>query len=281
MNAKISIFAIFACFALLFASCDNDDNKDVPGIQPPKLISDSFKTKYPDAKDTDWKVAGNYYVADFRTDSTEITAWFAQTSGQWLMDKSDLRVTLIPDDIIDTIQEGNFALWTIDDAYIINRDGFGSVYKVEVQQGSQDFDLYFSEYGNLIKKSEDAQNDADEPILIPSQVASLLEMTFQESVLLDIISNDSGYQLFMLDNTLFQIVQLNNNYIWTSTTWQLTKQEVPSLIMQAFGASVYGNDVIRSIYKLSDTNGTFYQFNVVHNGTSTVVEFDVLGNIVK
>lgn len=67
MNAKISVFTIFASFALLFAGCSKD-NENVPGgIEPPKTILDAFKAKYPDARDTEWTVNDDYYVIDFET----------------------------------------------------------------------------------------------------------------------------------------------------------------------------------------------------------------------
>ena len=42
MNAKISVFTIFASFALLFAGCSKDDENIPGGIEPPKTILDAF-----------------------------------------------------------------------------------------------------------------------------------------------------------------------------------------------------------------------------------------------
>lgn len=280
MNAKISIFTIFACFALLFAGCSKD-NENIPGgIEPPNLIIDSFKVKYPGAQGTEWQVAGDYYVADFRLDSTEVAAWFVPTTGQWVMDKADLRITLIPDEIVNALQEGVYAGWTIEEAYVINRAGFGTIYKVEVEKGVQDIDLYVSQYGNLIKVVEDTGNNTDEPIIIPAQVASLMELTFAGSELLYMEPNSQGYVLYLLDGTVFKIAQLNSSYLWQSTTWKLSEQDVPTGVMQAFENSAYANDPVSSIYTLLNANGTFFLFNVIHNGQFTTVKFDAIGNIV-
>ena len=65
MNAKISVFTIFASFALLFAGCSKDDENIPGGIEPPKTILDAFNAKYPDARDTEWTVNDDYYVIDF------------------------------------------------------------------------------------------------------------------------------------------------------------------------------------------------------------------------
>ena len=47
MNAKISVFTIFASFALLFAGCSKDDENVPGGIEPPKTILDAFSTTPP------------------------------------------------------------------------------------------------------------------------------------------------------------------------------------------------------------------------------------------
>lgn len=280
MNSKFSIYAIFACFALLVASCSKDDENIPGGIEPPKFITDAFQVKYPGAQDTEWKVVNDYYVADFELDSADVDAWFAPTSGQWVMTESSLRVTQLPDEIVTAIQESIYAGWSIDEAYTIDRDGFGLIYKVEVDKGNMEVYLYMSQYGDLIKVIDNTQDNTDMPILIPSQVANLMEVTFSGSKLLYMEANSQGYILYMLDKTVFKIVQLNNNYMWQSTTWKLTPQQVPDNIMQAFMSSSYGGDTVSTIYTLLNADGTFFIFNVINNGQAVTVKFDAVGNIV-
>lgn len=280
MNAKISICTIFACFAFLFAGCSDDDENVPGGIEPPKFITDAFQVKYPGAQDTEWTVVNDYYVADFKQDSAKVNAWFTPTSGQWVMDETSLRVTRIPEEITTAIQAGIYAGWSVDDAFIINRDGFGPVYKVEVEKGNMDAYLYMSQYGDLIQVKDNTEDSTDMPILIPSQVANLMELTFAGCELLYMEPNSQGYVLYMLDKTTFKIAQLNSNYIWQSTTWKLSSEQVPETIMQAFMSSSYGGDSVNSIYTLLNADGTFYLFNVTHNGQAATVKFDVFGNIV-
>ena len=80
---------------------------------------------------------------------------------------------------------------------------------------------------------------------------------------------------------MLKIVKLTQIYTWESTTWKLSRQEVPSVIMNAFRASGYRNDTVESIYMYVDAKGTFYRFNVIRNGQAITVEFDAFGNIVS
>lgn len=278
MNVRISIFTVLACFALFLAGCSNDDEADIPGIQPPEVIIKAFNAKYPGITNVNWNVANGYYQADFVNDSTEVDAWFTYTA-EWVMEEADLRVTLIPDEIVTAIQRGTYVGWSIEDASVLNRLGMGTVYKVEVQKNTQELDLYYSEYGNLIKTIEDTETNNDEPILIPSQVKSFMDLTFSGAILLDIINNGSGYTLAILDDTVYKTALLNQNYNWQNTTWEVSLQDVPSLIIGSFESSIYGGDQIESIYMYNDANGAFYKFNVLHNGQSVTLTFDVQGNL--
>ena len=278
MNAKISIFALFTSLTLLFTSCDRHDH-DIPGgIEPPETILKAFDAKYPDARDTEWTVNDDYYVIEFKNNALDNTAWFNHL-GVWAMIKTELPLNQLPAPITADIRQGKYAGWKIEEADTIGRAGMGTVYKVEVEKGQQDTALYYTAYGDLIKAAAD-KDDADQPVTIPEKVANLMEQTFQGAELLDIENTTFGVQLAVLDKTVLKIVKLTQIYTWESTTWKLTRQEVPSVIMNAFRTSEYRNDTVESIYMYVDANGAFYKFNVVHNGQAVTVKFDVFGNIV-
>ena len=141
-------------------------------------------------------------------------------------------------------------------------------------------DLYYSEYGNLIKAVPDKGNE-DAPIVIPDPVHNLMNLTFATCTLLDIQSNSEGYILNMLDGQVYKIAQLNKDYRWQSTSYAIPEQNVPEIIMAAFQSTGYAGDTIESINVKIDANGTFYTFTVDHNGQSTDVTFNAIGNIVE
>ena len=101
--------------------------------------------------------------------------------------------------------------WTVDDTYAINRLNMGIVYKIEAEQSNSEVDLYYSQYGNLIKAVDDEINN-DAPIVIPKEVSNLMEITFANAELLDIQQNSLGYELDMIDNQIYKVAQLNKDY---------------------------------------------------------------------
>ena len=65
----------------------------------------------------------------------------------------------------------------------------------------------------------------------PKKVADLMELTFQGAELLDIENTTFGVQLAILDGKTLKIVELTQIYTWKSTTWKVSEQEVPTVIM--------------------------------------------------
>ena len=278
MNTRLILFTCIAGLTLFFSGCSKNDD-DHQGIIPLPPVENAFQEKYPDAKNPVFEIEGNYYVVDFNNEGSETTAWFTD-QGVWMMEKIDIFFTQLPAAVSIAFKQGFYSNWTVDDTYAINRLNTGIVYKIEAEQSKSEVDLYNSQYGNLIKAVDDEINN-DAPIVIPKEVSNLMEITFANAELLDIQQNSLGYELDMIDNQIYKVAQLNKDYRWQSTTWAMSEQEVPQIVMQGFESSAYASDKVQSIYTLLNANGTFYLFKVSHNGQDETITFDVFGNIVK
>lgn len=279
MNAKTTLFTLFAGLAILLAGCDNNDDDHKDAIEPTEPVMQAFNKKYPNASDPIFTIEGNYYVAEFTNNGVSTEAWLTE-QGKWMMDKADTPFNQLPEAVTAAFDNGLYAGWKVDDSYTINRDSMTVVYKIDAEKGNSDMDLYYSPYGNLIKAVNDEGNE-DAPIVIPAEVHTLMAFTFATCDLLDIQSNADGYILNMLDGKVYKIAQLNKNYLWQSTSYQIAEQNVPEIIMDSFQSTGYVGDTIESILVKIDANGTFYTFTVDHNGQSTNVTFDAIGNIVQ
>lgn len=276
MNAKATLFTFFAGLAILLTGCDNDDNDHKDAIEPTEPVMQAFNKKYPDAVNPIFTIEGNYYVAEFMNKGISTEAWLTY-QGKWMMDKADTPFNQLPSDVTTAFNNGLYSGWKVDDSYTINRDSMGVVYKINAEQGNSDMDLYYSQYGNLIKAVNDAGNE-DAPIVIPTEVHTLMAITFASCELLDIQNNTDGYILNLMDGKVYKIAQLNKDYKWQSTSYQIAEQDVPAIVMNAFLSTGYSNDTIQFITVKLDANGTFYTFTVTHNDQNTEVTFDPLGN---
>lgn len=277
MYTKITILSLLASIAILFAGCKDDDQER--GIVPVEQVSQAFAEKYPNARNIVFEIEGKYYVADFTNEGYPTTAWFTD-QGQWMMEKIEYPFNHLPQKVTTAFREGDYGNWEIEECYEINRAGMGTVYKIETQKGEVERDLYYSSLGNLIKALDDDKNE-DQPMIIPQQVTDLLNLTFAGSELLDIQTRATGVELDIIDNGVYKIVQLNSDYRWQSTTWNLSKEEVPEVVQEGFDASEYADDPLANIQVWIDADGTFYLFTVKRNSQTIVVTLNTFGQVIK
>ena len=190
MNTRLILFTCIAGLTLFFSGCSKNDD-DHQGIIPLPPVENAFQEKYPDAKKPVFEIEGNYYVVDFNNGGSETTAWFTD-QGIWMMEKIDISFAQLPAAVSTAFKQSFYSNWTVDDTYAINRLNMGIVYKIEAEQSNSEVDLYYSQYGNLIKAVDDEINN-DAPIVIPKEVSTLMEITFATAELLDIQQNSLGY----------------------------------------------------------------------------------------
>ena len=108
------LFLFFAAFAALtFSGCSDDDNSDVP--ENTHLVSKeeqaAFNAKYPQAKDVEWELNGDYAVADFYWAGGEHSAWFNTLSAAWYMTETDVRYENLPEPVLAATKAGKYADW--------------------------------------------------------------------------------------------------------------------------------------------------------------------------
>ena len=111
MKKNWMLFLFFAAFAALtFSGCSDDDNSDVPENTHlvSKEVQAAFNAKYPQAKDVEWELKGDYAVADFYWDGGEHSAWFNPLSAAWYMTETDGDTAVVLDTNLtpELIEEG-------------------------------------------------------------------------------------------------------------------------------------------------------------------------------
>lgn len=72
---RIGCYFYFRSFCCTnFSGCSDDDNSDVPENTHlvSKEVQAAFNAKYPQAKDVEWELKGDYAVVDFNWDGGSI-----------------------------------------------------------------------------------------------------------------------------------------------------------------------------------------------------------------
>ena len=186
--------------ALMFASCNKDDNHDSGPGGVSRQLQEAFESRYPGATNVNWSAKGQYMVADFSLATTRATAsssdhsaWF-DNGGLWYMTETDIRFEQLPEAVKTAFQNSEYKDWRVDDVDKLEREGVETVYVIEVEGVENDrqveYDLYYSPDGVLTKKVADAPEDYDYGDYIPSKpvsgVDNYLQTNYPDARILDI-----------------------------------------------------------------------------------------------
>lgn len=138
------------------AGCD-DDSKSV---KVPAAVQAAFGEMFPAASHVEWEDKGGYMVADFRSAGTVMQAWF-DAAGKWYMTEEDISYAELPRAVRTAYEAGDYAAWHVDDVDKLLRNGQETVYVLEVERAEQEFDLYYSEDGVLLREVPDRDGNDD------------------------------------------------------------------------------------------------------------------------
>ena len=249
MNIKSIFLAGTLACAALFTACDDDDNDDILYNNIPDKAIANLNQLYPDARQIEWDVEKDYFVADFHDGKHEVEAWFDQT-GAWIMSETDITYNELPKAVIDSFESGLYASWRIDDVDLLEQSGRGNIYILDAELGEQEMTLHYSENGDLINEVPDGnQNRPIQPT--PS------------------------------DNRIHKEVIFDAQEQWLYTEWEIRQNEVPVVVMNAFNASEYASYRIDDIHCVERTDGIYYAFDLELGDRDYIATFDAEGNLIK
>lgn len=256
MKTNVSLLIVFLCGALAFTACDNDDN-----FTPENVVVSAFNSKYPEAKKVEWETKSGYKVADFYLNSKDTEAWFA-SDGKWVMTETDIPFNELPKTVQDSFNSSTYASWRIDDVDKLERADSETIYIIEAEQGKQEFDLYYTEDGTLIKEINENGNNAHEPLVIPSTILEEIARMYPNARFLEFERKAAYLEIDILDGKTHKEVVFNDKNEWVYTEWEIRTSEVPDVVMKALKASEYGNYKIDDVDIVEKPDGQFYVFEL-------------------
>lgn len=231
--------------SFLFTSCSDDDN-----ITPDNKYTEALTEIYPNATRVEWEKKGNYTVADFRENGKDLDVWFdAATS--WVMTETELLVTDIPEVIKGTLADTDYADWKIDDVDLLEYPADPKLYVIEVEQGAQEWDLYFSEEGELLNKKDVSNaDDTHWPNAENNDGLTTRALFSYRNWLKDLYPNAKGVDWERKGTYMVAECKVNRKEIevwfvrstgeWVKTEHELRVSELPAAVTQAISAEYAG-----------------------------------------
>ncbi len=253
MKTKLSVLALAMCGMLAFTSCDDDDNNYLPD----QTITKAFDEKYPDAGKVEWETKGGYEVAEFHVSGNETEAWF-DNKGNWVMTKTEINFGLLPEAVRKSLKSSEYEDWKSTDFDKLERSNAATVYVIEVEQGEQEFDLYYTEDGILLKAVPDDDNDNFQPTVVPQAITDAINEMYPGATVLEFDSEKTGFEVDILHNNIYKDVYFNTGNEWLYTEWDIKEVNLPAIIMNAYKASDYKDYRIDDIDVIENPAGISY-----------------------
>ena len=117
----------------------------------PSVVTDAFKTKFPDAAKVSWKDNISNFEADFIKDSYSYEVKF-NSKGEWLETAKKIEFKDLNEDIKDGFQKSKFNDWEVRGVKEFNEKGKEIVYRILVRKSDVEKKyLFFNKKGQLIK----------------------------------------------------------------------------------------------------------------------------------
>lgn len=275
MKTKILLFVFLLITGIVITGCNQKKQ-----YRPDAKIVNAFNTKYPKANQVEWEQKQSYYVAEFQNDGIECEAWF-DSNGKWSMTESNIRYNALPQAIKDNFEKSMYSNWKKDDVDKIERVGMNPVYIIEIEKEGQDTDLYYSENGMLVKTVNDVnKEDRFSYLPVPADIKDIIKQKYPDAMIIDMDLDKGKYEIDILDNGKFKEVIFNGN-AWEATYWEITKAEVPSVVMEAYRDSNYGKYALDDIHFFETPVTTYYHFELEQGNTKAYLSIDPSGKIIN
>jgi len=119
----------------------------------PSVVTDSFKSKYPNAKTVSWKDNLTNFEASFTNNNTEYSTKF-NSKGEWIESEKKINFNDLNNDVQDGFHKSRFADWEIRGIKEIREKDKEVIYRILVRKSSlQKKYLYFNKNGQMQKES--------------------------------------------------------------------------------------------------------------------------------
>lgn len=265
--------------ALLSAGCDSDKGGSRSDTVSPQVLK-AFSELFPGAESVTWAVKGDYAVASFYWEGTRAaggpancSAWFDNAQGSWSMTETEIPYPALPEAVRTAFEASEYASWQRDDEVdVLTRSGEvePEIYVIEVEQGGQEMDLYYSPDGVLVKTLADAGPDYDYGDFIPSQpvtgVEEYLAAHYPGARIIDVDAEYEGTEVEIIDSGVKRELFFDRSGAWQYTKTELRRSELPAAVAAAWASSEYAE---ANGYRLDDvdyyetaSDGTFYRLEL-------------------
>lgn len=261
---KLVFWAMMTLGVISLQSCDKENDNNLlisAGLQ------EAFDARYPHASRVDWERTGEFYEAEFTENGGEHKAWFT-FEGVWVMTEYDIPFTQLPQAVQDAFAAGTYASWRVDDVDKIEKSDMSVVYIIEVESGTQEYELTYLEDGTLIRENTEWSEYLP---VAPDQLSSVKELVkemYPQASILDIEEEKGNIEVEIRDGGRQKEVYFkltDGKPVWMHTSYEVERYEIknlPEAVQQALQALSGSGMEVDDIDFFETPQGNYYRVEV-------------------
>ena len=282
MKTKLgTLVAMLLVASVMVGSCSkNDDHKDTPN----QNVLTAFNKMFPGASQTSWDKEDGYYVADFYNAQFNAEAWF-NDAGSWFLTETEIPINAFPSSVMDSFKTSRYYNWEIEDTYKIERVNIEeATYIIEVEIENEEVKLVYDISGKLLSEINDSDNTntGTPPVVVPEAIQSYIDSKYSGAKVLYFDRERTTFEVDILyNNKQIELLFNNETAAWIESNWEITLQEAPTAVQDAFNASKYADYIIEEIEAIERTSGMLFEFEVKKGNEEILITFNNDGTIVS
>lgn len=286
---RFFIFTALFAATLSLVACDDDNNS----AHVTSAAKQALLTMYPTATDIEWVRRGGYSIADFEIGTgnsrQDCTAWF-DNQGVWYMTEFDIAYSALPEAVKSAFTASQYASWQVDDVDMLERASAETIYVIEVENEAatpeQEYDLYYSPEGVLVKAVADApgtDNDYTDfiPSPVPAAIADFIEAEYPMAQIIEVDVNRNTVEVDIVEQGIYRELLFDSNYNWMQTTTDIRLSDVPEIVMAALAASQYGTYEVDDVEYVETLTAEYYLFELEKGERDVILKINSEGVIIN
>lgn len=280
---RIYLITVLVAAAFVLQSCDKNDLLTPSGNNE---VESAFVMMYNDVTRAEWEKKGEYWTVDFRKNNKEMEAWFNQ-AGEWFLTETDIRFDELPEAIKTAFRASEYKDWRIDDVDMIERKEMETSYVLEIEQGKQDCDLYYSPDGTLVKVVADGSTDNNNnehylPSSLSETIKTYISTKYPQARIVEMETERGMMEVDIVDGTIHRELLFNESGEWYQTETSLRFNMLPEAVKAAFQSGEYQGWRVDDVemFERKDT-GTFYVFEAEKGKREYKLHYSPEGVLIK
>lgn len=267
---KTKYLALVGLLLILVYACSDDDNHYSFVNETTK---EAFKADFPNARLVEWEKKQAYYVADFYVDKYEMEAWYDDT-GKCVIVEKDILSEELSAPIKKALSESVYSDWRIDDVDEYTREGYETIYVIEVEQGETEINLVYNEEGVLLKEiKESGGHSAGDYIVsdLPVRIKEYLTKTHPNANIVDVDREKDKWEVELIESKTKKELDFTlDTNSWMQTKWEVQIKDIATVVLDVIKTTPYATWTIDDVDFVQNPQGEFYLIEFEKKGEKEI-----------